>query len=528
MKMTKLGLGFLVGTSVIALSGVGLVTGGLVKTFVKSQSSSSSTAVKKVQSIFVSVNPTRMVYIVGQNFDKTGMVVEALYEDESTEPIENYTVSNAAAFAEEKQKEAVSIEYIDGTGTSFETELSVRVVETLDGVGEAIGLSPVTGPLVQKQGSKFDWTGLSFHVLYNLDGFIGEGQKVYTKGQNIDGNSYNTLKLVDDVALTKDTKAVDFSYSQGKSVSIPVAVASKIDACSKKTSYVSGTDKFNFSDITVAPTIVNGVTELGVIKAESLKWSDNIEGQLTDGFVFSFGGSHTITASYNGVWSTISFTITVIGGSDPIVENKDKYEVECENMTIAGASALVQTGADYNTQYTDSNCEYGSFHAAAYLGYTGKYACSGSPYGGFVHNFDTSKTASMTYEFYTPAGGYADLIVTGASNDATPSTYSSNALNVVKAAKFSLNSTDISGSLDSTKAFAGISNPSATADVQNRTGKVGTISLSGRYVFLNWTELNMGKIALAKGKNTLVITPNNGNKSGHWDKIKIDCTPYKG
>lgn len=527
MKMTKLGLGFLVGSLALGLTGAGLVTGGLVKTFVKPEASSTSSApTKKIQSIYVSTNPTRMVYIIGQSFDKTGMVVEALYEDETTSEIEDYTIGSASTFQEEGKSIAVDISYTDSDGTLLTTNLAVRVVASLDGVGEAVGLSTVNGPIIQREGQKFDWTDLSFNVLYDLDGYIGKGEKVYTKGQNIDGNGYNTLKLVKDDVLTKDTVSVDFSYSQGKSASIPVAVASSILASCTKVDYAAGTDKLAYSTIALSPTIVNGASSLPALKVADLRWTDDREGEISDGYIFSTSGTHSISASYGAVWDNISFSVTVSGGSGVLV-NQDDYKSECEKTTIVGASALVQTGSNYASQYTDDGCDYGAFHAAAYLGYSGKYACQGSPYGGFVHNFDVGRDASMTFSFTAPAGGYADLWVRGASNDASPANFTANDLKVTTAAKFSLNGSDIASSLDETVVFPGIKNATGTPDAQNRTGEVNGISLSGRYVYLNWADLKLGKIALRKGKNTLVITPNNDYKSGHWDALKIDCAPYK-
>ena len=206
--------------------------------------------------------------------------------------------------------------------------------------------------------------------------------------------------------------------------------------------------------------------------------------------------------------------------------NADYYFCECEDMTLVNCSYLKQTGDNYKTDFIDSNCDYGSFHAEAYLGYTAPYEASGK---GFVHNFDKKSdgVVSMTYTFNAPGGGKADLILRGATNIVNRDNYSATALNVGTAANIELNGVSINHLIKSTDNFVG--KAAGPADPQNRntTHAETGISLNGRYLYLLWTDVVIKGVNLSVGKNTLKISAANASSSGHWDSIKFDTTPYK-
>ncbi len=244
------------------------------------------------------------------------------------------------------------------------------------------------------------------------------------------------------------------------------------------------------------------------------------------------GGDIEIDSNFLPAAYAATFNYTLRESSDAIYTeaNATNLVKECEDMTLGSlASALKQNGDDYTKEYTDSNCSYGALHAAAYLGYASSspYACKGSPYGGFVHNFDAkSETdiATMSWTINSDKDRQADFWVRGASNNANRTAFTAEALQIVgKAANFELNGASINDTLDSTKVFPALT--SSASDSANRTGTIttgfNTFSLSGRFVYLNWGDLYLGKINLQKGDNTIKIIANNSNVSGHWDECYI-------
>ena len=62
---------------------------------------------------------------------------------------------------------------------------------------------------------------------------------------------------------------------------------------------------------------------------------------------------------------------------------------------------------------------------------------------------------------------------------------------------------------------------------QIQTEVVGVNSCNARYLYLLWTDVNLGTINLKKGENTIEIIANNESKSGHWDSLSLDFTPFK-
>ena len=204
--------------------------------------------------------------------------------------------------------------------------------------------------------------------------------------------------------------------------------------------------------------------------------------------------------------------------------NADYYFCECEDMVLENCSYLKQTGDNYKTDFIDLKCNYGSFHAEAYLGYSAPYEASGR---GFVHNFEAWDNSSMTYTFNAPGGGKADLILRGATNIVNTGNYSATALNVGTAVDIELNGVSINHLIKSTDNFVGKS--AGTADPQNRntTHAETGFSLNGRYLYLLWTDVTIKGVNLSVGKNTLKITAKNGSENGHWDSVKFDITPYK-
>lgn len=65
--------------------------------------------------IKITRQPDKVKYIVGQNFDKTGMLVTGIYEDGLTTEITNYTIKNGENLTEEQT--SVTIEFLGKTET---------------------------------------------------------------------------------------------------------------------------------------------------------------------------------------------------------------------------------------------------------------------------------------------------------------------------------------------------------------------------------------------------------------------------
>lgn len=455
--MKKNNLVFSLTFGILGAIGVGLIGTGAILTFNKPSVSTPEAPKKNVESIYVATEPSRMIYLVGETFDPKGMTINALFDDGSEEEITDWAYDKHDAFDHANKAEEIKITYTASESTSeeesnvIETSLNVRVVDSVDGIGTAVGLKPISGPVIQKAGTKFDKSNMSFHVLYELGGKEVEGNKVYKFGQNIDGNSYNTIKLSSESALiAANQKTVDIAYSQGKTSAIDIVVATSVSVSISKTDYVANKDEFDFKNVKISAEITNGNEFKENIA--NLSWFDSVEGKITQGHKFTVNGEHTITCAYSSNFPDLSFKVNVTGGIDEGETdsdlNPDTLEIECEDTVITGASALVENGSSYK----DTDCGYGEFHAAAYLRYTGEYKYSGK---GFVHNFDQSRNASMEWTINAPGGGKTNLIVRGATNAVTASAFVAKDLLVKKAVRIFVNNDDITDSLSNSATFKG-------------------------------------------------------------------------
>ena len=72
--------------------------------------------VKKVKSIEITTPPDKTEYMAGEDFDPTGMVVTAVYEDGTSEPITNYIIFRGDKLVQGQTD--VTIQYNDGSGSS--------------------------------------------------------------------------------------------------------------------------------------------------------------------------------------------------------------------------------------------------------------------------------------------------------------------------------------------------------------------------------------------------------------------------
>ena len=113
--------------------------------------------------IEVKTPPTKTEYYAGDNFDATGMVVEAIYKDGTRQTITDYEIVDGQALKNDQT--TVTIKYEDFTATQPITILENTVVR-IEIIADATKLEYVVG-------QTFDPAGLRIKAIYaNED--IGE------------------------------------------------------------------------------------------------------------------------------------------------------------------------------------------------------------------------------------------------------------------------------------------------------------------------------------------------------------------
>ena len=117
---------------------------------------------KVLESIEITTKPSKTSYFVDDDFDKTGMVVKAKYNDGTSEEITNYTIKNGTSLKEGQT--SVTIEY-EGKTVNQEINVSKKeVIITITGIN--VKTMPTKIQYIQNK-EKLDLTGGVIEVTYS-------------------------------------------------------------------------------------------------------------------------------------------------------------------------------------------------------------------------------------------------------------------------------------------------------------------------------------------------------------------------
>ena len=206
-------------------------------------------AEKVLEKIEITTNPNKTAYEEGEKFDKTGMVVTAIYSDSSKETVTDYTYTPTGSLTKNDTK--ITITYKDKTATVTITvkEKTPPVVEkTL----ERIEITKNPNKTEYEEGEKFDKTGMVVTAVY----------------------SDNSRETVTDYtyaptgSLTANDKRVIITY-KGKTTTISISVKKiekvlerlEITAPPSKTTYKEG-EKFDSTGMVVTAIYSDGTREI--------------------------------------------------------------------------------------------------------------------------------------------------------------------------------------------------------------------------------------------------------------------------
>ena len=161
-------------------------------------------AEKILEKIEVTTNPNKTAYEEGEKFDKTGMVVTAVYSDNSRETVTDYTYAPTGSLTANDKR--VIITYKGKTTT---ISISVKKIEK---VLERLEITAPPSKTTYKEGEKFDSTGMVVTAIYS-DGT----REIIT--------NYNCFPVVE-LTTSNDKITVSYTY-QGKTVTQTYAIEVK-------------------------------------------------------------------------------------------------------------------------------------------------------------------------------------------------------------------------------------------------------------------------------------------------------------
>ena len=117
--------------------------------------------------IKVKAAPSKVTYNEGDNFDKTGMVIEATYSDSTKKDVTTYTVTDGNNLA--AGKSTVTISYTEGGVTKTCTQAITVNAVTPPAPATLTGIKVKTAPtkVTYNEGESFDKTGMVIEATYS-------------------------------------------------------------------------------------------------------------------------------------------------------------------------------------------------------------------------------------------------------------------------------------------------------------------------------------------------------------------------
>ncbi|MGN1310222.1 MAG: bacterial Ig-like domain-containing protein [Clostridia bacterium] len=158
----------------------------------------------EINEIAITIAPNKTTYIEGQNFDTTGMIVTATYNDGSTKEVTNYTVTDGTNLT--AGKTSVTISYTEDGVTKTTTQEITVTAKALTGI--AVTKAPDNVNYVA--GQNFDPTGMVIEAIWNT-------------GEEEETTNY-TIINGDNLTCSQDKVEIQYNANSTIKTQVPITV----------------------------------------------------------------------------------------------------------------------------------------------------------------------------------------------------------------------------------------------------------------------------------------------------------------
>lgn len=142
--------------------------------------------------------PNKTKYVVGQNFDKTGMIVTGTYQDNSTQEIIDYTIENGTNLT--KEQTTITIKY-EGKTTTQEITVEEKAITEI-----SVDKKPSKLKYIQNK-EKLDLTGGILKITYNDE----TTENISLDSEQVTVTGFDNTKLGKQIiTVTYQTKTAQF------------------------------------------------------------------------------------------------------------------------------------------------------------------------------------------------------------------------------------------------------------------------------------------------------------------------------
>ena len=345
------------------------------------------TVTNKVTGIMVSVPPTKTMYVPGQTFDSTGMVVSAIYENGASQAITGYTITDGT-IAEGQSN--VTISYKDPeTNKVFTTTQKIKI-------GSGIESLEITTPptkTIYAVGSDFDPTGMVVKVHYSKG-----TSKVITNYTIVNGSS-----------LTADQTSVTISYTElGETVTTTQAIT--IDTTGPTVTLQNSVTRSSqaVSDWAKRFEVYGTVNDVSGV--ESIYYCSTTSTTCTPTTKYSSTSEYSLTLSDTS--TTTRYCVQAVDklGNKSDIKCSDAYKVDSTAPTVSSSvSSSTQNAA--KTWYKSISLQVNATDNIQYIKYclTTSSTCTPSTTYSSAVSLNNGSSSKICYQATDNAGNTSSI-----------------------------------------------------------------------------------------------------------------------
>lgn len=268
---------------------------------------------KTLTSISVTAKPNKLSYLEGESFSKTGLVVTAYYDNDTSAAVSNYSISGYSTTPGTK---TITVTYNGKTDTFTVTVLAKSL--------SSIAVTTKPSKLTYTEGEAFDKSGMVVTAYYNN----------------------NTSGVVTDYTVsgytsTPGTKTITVTYG-GKNATFTVTVKSGVPQSVTSSKFtISGNKISKISAGTTVSALLNGISEGSYCKVYNGNSVVSGNSNVGTGMVVKIMDGNTVKASY---------TVIVTGDTngDGNITVTDMIAIKAHVLKKSTLSGVYATAADTN------------------------------------------------------------------------------------------------------------------------------------------------------------------------------------
>ena len=296
-----------------------------------------------LEKIEITEAPSNIDYIVGDDFDQTGMEVTAYYSDGSSRKLNNSEYEIDGKDLNTAGTKTVTVRYTEGRVTKEDT-VEVYVAD-VKAVKIEVTELPETNYTV---GDVFDPEGMKVTITYNDD-----HTEVFENGMNCEFTSEKPFKTVGDQEVTISCEGLETSipvFVAEKEYKVTVKVNGEGGTVSRKDGIVKGNETFTFTATPKAgyefdSVKANGQAETSFDKETNKVTVSNVQSDVTIEVYFK-QTLYTVTVKFDGGNGSVDgdhpFTTTGAGTFTIIPETG--YKVDKVKVTSGEGEAKLNNG----------------------------------------------------------------------------------------------------------------------------------------------------------------------------------------